>query len=75
MIFQAHFICRISVVSNAIREVDNETAYLITCCLNGIRRDRNLTHKTGLNVCPLIHELDQVFQITNGWLLVDRAGI
>ena len=43
------FIRRISVASNAIQAIDNETAYLITYCLNRIRRDGNSTYKTDLN--------------------------
>ena len=39
---------RISVASNAIQTIDTETAYLIICCLNCIRRDGNSTYKTGL---------------------------
>ncbi len=36
---------RISVSSNAIQTIDNETTFLIIYCLNSIRRDRNSTKK------------------------------
>ena len=42
------FIRRISVASNAIQTIDNETAYLIIYCLNCIRRNGNSTYKTSL---------------------------
>ncbi len=47
-LFEARFIRRISVASNAIQTIDNETAYLIVCCLNCIRCDGISTYKTGL---------------------------
>ena len=37
-------------VERAIQPIDIETAYLIIYCLNCIRRDGNLTYKTGLTV-------------------------
>ena len=39
---------RISVASNTIQTIDNETAYLIIYCLNCILHDGNSTYKTGL---------------------------
>ena len=41
---------RISVASNAIQTIDNKMIHLIINCLNCIRRDRNATNKTGLNL-------------------------
>ena len=38
---KARFIRRISVASNAIQTIDDETACLIVYCLNCIRRDGN----------------------------------
>ena len=46
--FKARFIPGISVASNAIQTIHNETACLIIYCLNCIRRDGNLTYKMGL---------------------------
>ena len=45
---KARFKRRISVASNAIQIIDNETAYLIIYCLNCIRRDGNSTYETGV---------------------------
>ena len=54
---QARFIRRISVASNAIQTIDNETAYLIIYCLNCIRRDGNSTYKTRQNEIAIPDDL------------------
>ncbi len=46
-VIKARFIRRISVASNAIQTIDNETDYLIICCLNCIRRFGNSTGSIG----------------------------
>jgi hypothetical protein len=53
---KACFIRRILVASNAIKTIDNETdkhnysLSFIIYCLNCIRRDRNSTYETGINL-------------------------
>ncbi len=52
---EKNFIRRISVASNAIQTIDNETTYLIIYCLNCVRRDGNSTYTTDSQLPECTH--------------------
>ena len=68
------FLSRISVASNTIKTIDNETDYLIIFCWNCLRRDGHSTYLKRAHWCANVEVERKLISLAQAWFFSPFRG-